>query len=72
MVASAPEGAAGIKTREDKMDQWVLRYSQATGRNLAPYFAAFEITCSDQTKETLGKLPAWLPEDGFPKKYQMP
>jgi hypothetical protein len=67
---SAPDGATGMKSREDKMDQWILRYSQATGRNLASYFAAFEITCSEQTKEALSKLPVWLPEEGFPKKYQ--
>jgi hypothetical protein len=69
---SAREGAAGIKSREDKMDQWVLRYSQATGRSLVSYFAAFEITCTEQTKEAVANLPVWLPEDGFPKKYLEP
>jgi hypothetical protein len=67
---SAPEGSKGIKTREDKMDQWVLRYSQAAGKNLAPYFAAFDVTCSDKTKETLKSLPVWLPTPDFPKNYQ--
>jgi hypothetical protein len=67
---STSDGAKGIKTREDKMDQWVLRYSQATGKNLAPYFAAFDVTCSDKTKEALKSLPVWLPTPDFPKNYQ--
>jgi hypothetical protein len=67
---SAPDGAKGINTREDKMDQWVFRYSQNTGKNLAPYFEAFEITCSEQTKEALKKLPVWLPKPSFPKNYE--
>jgi hypothetical protein len=67
---SAPDGGKGIKTREDKMDQWVLRYSQNTGMNLVPYFEAFDVTCSEKTKEALKKLPVWLPNPNFPKNYQ--
>jgi hypothetical protein len=67
---SVPDGAKGIKTREDKMDQWILRYSQATGQNLAPYFATFDVTCSDKTKDALKSLPVWLPSPEFPKNYQ--
>jgi hypothetical protein len=63
-----PGGADGIKTREQKMDQWVLRYSKATGKNLAPYYAAFDVTCSDATKQAISSLPVWLPA-GFPEKY---
>jgi hypothetical protein len=65
---SVPGGADGIKTREQKMDQWVLRYSKATGHNLAPYYAAFDVTCSGQTKAAIQSLPVWMPE-GFPQKY---
>jgi hypothetical protein len=67
---SQPDGAKGINSREDKMDQWILRYSQNTGKNLAPYFEAFDVTCSTQTKETLKKFPVWLPAANFPKNYQ--
>lgn len=66
---SAPDGAKGIKTREERMDEWVKRYSQNAGRNLAPYFEVFQVTCSEQTKETLKNLPVWLPKPGFPKTY---
>jgi hypothetical protein len=66
---SVPGGAEGIKTREDKMDQWILRYSKATKHNLVAYYAVFDITCSDATKAQLASLPAWMP-DGFPEKYQ--
>jgi hypothetical protein len=67
---STPDGGKGIKTREDKMDQWVLRYSQNTGMNLVPYFEAFDVTVSEKTKEALKKLPVWLPTPDFPKNYQ--
>jgi hypothetical protein len=63
---SAPGGSDGIKTREQKMDQWVLRYSQATGHNLAPYYAAFDVTCSPETLAAIKSLPPWLPT-GLPK-----
>jgi hypothetical protein len=68
---SEPGGGDGIKTREDKMDQWVLRYSRATGKNLAPYFEAFDVTCNPKTKDLLKDLPVWLPSPDFPKKYTM-
>jgi hypothetical protein len=48
------------------MDQWVLRYSKATGRNLSAYYAAFDVTCSKSTQQALKGLPSWLP-DGFEK-----
>lgn len=66
---SAPDGAKGIKTREDKMDEWVLRYSKAAGKNLAPYFEAFDVACSAKTKEAIKSLPVWLPKPSFPKNY---
>jgi hypothetical protein len=60
-----PGGTDGIKTREQKMDQWVLRYSKATGKNLADYYAMFGITCSEATRAALKPLPIWMPE-GMP------
>jgi hypothetical protein len=38
--------------------------------NLVPYFEAFDVTCSEKTKEALKKLPVWLPNPNFPKNYQ--
>jgi hypothetical protein len=66
---SVPGGSDGIKSREQKMDQWVLRYSQAIKHNLAPYYAVFDVTCSDATKAAIQSLPVWMPE-GFPEKYE--
>ena len=60
---SAPGGSDGIKTRDQKMDQWVLRYSQATGRNLVAYYALFDVTCSNRTKAALQRLPSWMPPE---------
>ncbi len=66
---AVPDAAKNIKTREDKMDQWVLRYSKATGHNLSTYFAAFGVTCTGTTKDALKNLPEWLPNPGFPQTY---
>jgi len=60
---STPDGSAGIKTREQKMDQWVLRYSLATGKNLVAYYDLFDVTCSQNTKVALKDLPIWMPPD---------
>ena len=60
---SAAGGADGIRTREQKIDQWVLRYSRATGRNLAAYYALFGLNCSDGIKSQLSGLPAWIPAE---------
>jgi hypothetical protein len=60
---SAPGGSDGISSREQKMDQWVLRYSKATGHNLVAYYQAFDVTCSDTTKAALKGLPTWMPPD---------
>jgi hypothetical protein len=58
---ATPTGSDGIKTREQKMDQWVLRYSRATGHNLAAYYKLFDVTCSDATATALKSLPTWMP-----------
>ncbi len=59
------DGAEGIKTRQDKIDQWVLRYSQHCHRNLAPYYSAFGLAPSKAIAEKLADLKPWFP-DGFP------
>src|SRR5579862_4887781 len=65
---AAPEGAAGIKGEDQKMDQFVLRYSQAAHKNLAPYLEQFGVKCSPETLARVERLPKWMPE-GFPEKY---
>lgn len=60
---SAPGGSDGIQTREQKMDQWVLRYSRATKHNLADYYKVFDVTCSDATRTALKDLPTWMPAE---------
>ena len=60
---SAPGGSDGIATREQRMDQWVLRYSRATGHNLAAYYQLFDVPCTDATRTALKGLPTWVPAD---------
>ncbi len=63
---AVPGGTDGIKTREQKIDQWVLRYSKATGRNLADFYAAFDLKCSDTVRTQLADVKPWMPEK-FPR-----
>lgn len=58
-----PNGAAGLKERQEKIDQWVLRYSRATKHNLAEYYGRFDLKCSKTIVDQLKDLPTWEPED---------
>ena len=51
------------KTEEQKHDQWMTRMSQATGKNLGPFFQAWGIPTSDAARKSIEKLPAWMPAD---------
>lgn len=58
---ATPHGCDGIKTRDQKTNQWILRYSEATKHNLADYYAAFGLTCTPATREAIKGLPKWMP-----------
>lgn len=47
----------------DKHDQWMIRFSRASGRNLAPFFAAWGIPLSDSARQTVAGLPVWWPKE---------
>lgn len=53
------------KTDDDKRDQWLVRMSRATGKNLGPFFQAWGIPTSDAARDSVQDLPAWMPK-GFP------
>ncbi|MEQ1841923.1 MAG: M60 family metallopeptidase, partial [Verrucomicrobiales bacterium] len=47
------------KTQQEKNDQWVIRLSKACGKNLAPFWAKWNVPLSDDVLETLKGLPTW-------------
>jgi hypothetical protein len=49
------------KTDEQKRDQWMVRFSRATGRNLGPFFQTWGVPTSDTARASIRELPAWLP-----------
>lgn len=52
--------------RDDKKrDQWLVRFSRTAGKNLGPFFEAWGVPTSQQARQSIAKLPAWMPED-FP------
>jgi len=59
------------KTDDEKRDQWLVRFSQMTGKNLGPFFTAWRIATSETARNSITNLPVWLPEPDFPKRYEM-
>lgn len=53
-------------TDSQKRDLWLIQISNATGKNLGPFFQAWGVPTSDGARASISHLPEWLPED-FPK-----
>ena len=53
------------KNDDEKRDQWMVRFSRAVGRNLGPFFQAWDIPTSEQARKSIANLPVWMP-DNFP------
>jgi len=49
------------KDDAEKRDQWMVRYSRAAGRNLAPFFESWGIPTSERARDSIADLPAWNP-----------
>lgn len=47
------------KTQQEKNDQWVIRLSRACGRNLAPFWRAWNLPLSGSVDSVLSDLPLW-------------
>ncbi|MBN2842260.1 MAG: M60 family metallopeptidase, partial [Sedimentisphaerales bacterium] len=47
------------RTDQQKMDQWLIRFSREIGHNLSPFFDTWNIPVSTQAKESLKDLPDW-------------
>ena len=48
-------------------DEWMVRMSRATGRNLGPFFAAWGVPTSEAARGSISKLPRWMPADWPPE-----
>ena len=47
------------KSQQEKNDQWVIRLSRACGKNLAPFWRAWNLPLSGSVEEVLKDLPVW-------------
>ncbi len=51
-----------------KIDEWVVRFSQVVGRNLAPFHRAWGLPVSEAAEAKVAHLPVWMPP-GFPPAH---
>lgn len=47
------------KTLQEKKDQWLIRMSKATNRNLGPFYASWKFGASDEAMKSVQDLPEW-------------
>ncbi len=47
------------KTQQEKNDQWVIRLSKACGKNLYPFWKAWNLPMTDSVEKKLKNLPVW-------------
>lgn len=59
------------KNDDQKRDMWLVQISNATGRNLGPFFESWGVPTSKAARDSVTHLPAWMPE-GFPAAPQTP
>jgi hypothetical protein len=45
-----------------KRDEWMVRFSNAVGRNLGPFFEWWGVPTSAKARKSIEHLPAWMPE----------
>lgn len=55
--------AARPTSDDARRDEWLLRFSRATGRNLGPFFVAWGLPTSEAAREQVAALPVWLPDE---------
>jgi hypothetical protein len=46
-----------------KHDQWMVRMSRAVGKNLGPFFMAWNVPTSEAARGSVADLPIWFPPD---------
>ncbi len=48
---------------DEKRDQWMVRFSNAAGRNLGPFFQAWGVPTSKAARDSIAHLPVWMPDE---------
>ncbi len=51
------------KDDDARRDQWLVRFSRATGRNLGPFFERWGLPTSAAARAEVAALPGWLPDE---------
>jgi len=51
--------AMAATTDQERVDQWVLRFSQKVGKNLGPFFTSWGLPVSASILTQISSLPAW-------------
>ncbi|MHC5039200.1 MAG: M60 family metallopeptidase [Planctomycetota bacterium] len=59
--------SARPKNDGEERDQWMVRFSRTVGRNLGPFFQAWGVPTSKKARDSIARLPVWMPP-GFPPK----
>lgn len=49
------------KNEAEKRDQWMVRFSRAVGKNLAPFFQWWGVPTSESARKSIADLPDWMP-----------
>ncbi|MGH7133186.1 MAG: M60 family metallopeptidase [Phycisphaerales bacterium] len=49
------------KGDEQERDQWMVRFSRASGHNLGPFFAKWGVPTSQAARDSIKDLPGWMP-----------
>lgn len=58
-----PSHGPAPKGDDESRDQFLVRYSKITGKNLAPFFDAWGIPVSSGAKAEVAKLAPWMPKE---------
>jgi len=56
-----PKGK-GEALQQQRRDQWMVRMSRATGRDLGPFFAKWGVPVSDAARAEVEELEDWMPD----------
>lgn len=68
-ISYANKPYPGSTTNDGKWEWLMIHLSEASGRNLAPYFKAWGFKIGSAAESRTGKYPIWLPHPNFPKNY---
>ena len=56
---SISKGTHLPQSNQDKIDQWILRYSKIIGKNVTSHFQMFGLPVSNEIEDELKEFPSW-------------